>query len=77
MCPWRRCWRGEAGWLRLALSCPGRSIHFAVAGAQPICIIFEPLLRITQNLVCGLDGLEFRIEFQFPPRVPVRVILEG
>lgn len=74
---WRLCRRSKAGRLCLALSCLRRSIDLAVAGTQAVCIIFEPLLRISQDLVRSLNGLELGIEFLFPSGVSVRMILES
>lgn len=55
----------------------GRSVELAIAGAQPIRIIFEALLRVTENLVGRLDGLELGVVFGFFARVPIGVVFES
>lgn len=69
--------RGVTGRLRFALrACLGRSVHFSVAGAQPIRIILESLLGIAEDFIGCLNGLELGIELQFSSRIPVRMIFE-
>lgn len=56
--------------------CLRRPVNFAVAGAQSISVILEPLMRVTEDFISRLNGLEPGNEVLFLARVPVRVIFE-
>jgi len=46
-----------------------------VTGANELSVVFGSLLRVCENLICGLYSLKLRVGFNFSARISIRMIL--
>ena len=63
--------------LRLPVRPRWTRIHVVVALPDPVAVVFLLLLRIGEDFVCGLDRLEFCVEFEFVALISIRMILQS
>lgn len=55
----------------------GWPVELAITCTQALCVIFQALLRITQNLVRCLNGLKLCNHFLFMALISIRVEFES